>query len=158
MYRPVWSAAILAELEYHEARKLARRQAMDQTTALARATRLVSRMRSAFDDAEVTGWEPLEGTYGLPDPDDEHVVAGAGAIVTSNLRHFPRDKVPDTIDVLAPAKFAVNTVVLNAHAARCAVAQIAARSGQYGCQLSIDEVLDLLGARYGMSEAVEHLR
>lgn len=46
-------------------------------------------MRIVFDDAEARGWEGLEGTYGLPDPDDEHVVAaavvaGAGAIVTHN--------------------------------------------------------------------------
>lgn len=48
MHRPAWSAAILEELEYHEARKL-----IDRGT----------------EGAEVTGWEPLEGTYDLPDPD-----------------------------------------------------------------------------------------
>lgn len=44
-------------------------------------------------------WEGLEGTYGLPDPDDEHVVAaavvaGGGAIITHNLRHFSLAKLP----------------------------------------------------------------
>lgn len=96
MYRPVWSAAILEELEYHETAKLiGRGEATDE--AAQRALRLVTQMRAAFEDAEVQGWEALEGTYGLPDPDDEHVVAaavvaGAGAIITHNLRHFPPDQ------------------------------------------------------------------
>jgi hypothetical protein len=39
--------------------------------------------------------EALEGTYGLPGPDDEPVVAAtviaaADEIVIHNLRHFPR--------------------------------------------------------------------
>ena len=73
-----------------------------------RADRLLNNMRVYFDDALVVGWEPLEGTYGLPDIDDEHVVAaavvgGAGAIVTDNLKHFPSDQVPQNIQVLAAA-------------------------------------------------------
>jgi hypothetical protein len=68
LYRPVWSSAILAELEYEEAAKWVRRGA-DKHEAACRASRLISRMRTAFDDAEVSGWEALDGTYGLPDPD-----------------------------------------------------------------------------------------
>lgn len=36
---------------------------------------LIDRMRCAFDDALVTGWEPLYESFGLTDTDDEHVVA-----------------------------------------------------------------------------------
>lgn len=91
LYRPLWSEAILEELEYHEQRKLLRSVSADEATS--RATTLVRTMRTAFTDALVTGWEGLDGTYGLPDPDDEHVVAaavvgGAGAIVTENRRTF----------------------------------------------------------------------
>lgn len=98
LYRPVWSSAILAELEEHEARKLVRRGSGQSDAAVA-AGHLVSQMTSAFDDACVQGWEPLEGTYGLPDPDDEHVVAaavvgGAGAIITVNLKDLPADRMP----------------------------------------------------------------
>lgn len=93
LYRPVWSSAILEELEYEEAVKLVAR-GQDEATANGHAIRLVSQMRTAFADAETSGWEALEGTYGLPDSNDEHVVAaaftaGAGVIVTHNLKDFP---------------------------------------------------------------------
>jgi hypothetical protein len=56
MYQPVWSAAILEELEHHEAAKLIRRGEHSESAA-ARARCLVEQMRSAFDDAEIQGWE-----------------------------------------------------------------------------------------------------
>ncbi|MDW4571972.1 PIN domain-containing protein [Microbacterium sp. M3] len=95
-YRPTWSSAILEELEYHEEAKLAKR-GIPVAEAAGRAATLIAAMRREFADAEVEGWEPLEGTFGLPDQDDEHVVAaavitGAGAIVTENLKDFPADR------------------------------------------------------------------
>jgi hypothetical protein len=100
LYRPLWSEAILEELHRHEQHKLIERET-EEDAALAQADRLVQNMRVHFDDALVTGWEPLEGTFGLPDVDDEHVLAaavlgGAGAIVTDNLRSFPTDLIPAT--------------------------------------------------------------
>lgn len=99
LYRPLWSEAILEELHEHEERKLAGRGAPEDK-ALARAEHLIDRLRSAFDDALVTGWEALEGSFSLPDPDDEHVVAaafvgGAAVIVTDNLKHFPTENLPE---------------------------------------------------------------
>src|SRR5271166_3117720 len=96
MYRPLWSTAILEELEYHHARKLVR-HGVSEAAAAQRARHLIERMCLVFGDAVVVDWESLEGSFGLPDPDDEHVVAaavvgGAGAIVTHNLRDFPRAK------------------------------------------------------------------
>ena len=81
IYRPLWSERILEELGYNE------------------ESRLIDQMRNAFDDSCVAGWEPLGGNFGLPDPDDEHLVAaahmaGAGAIVTSNVRDFPATSCP----------------------------------------------------------------
>jgi len=61
IYRPVWSAAILEELEYHEEHKLAQR-GTSPGEARSRAVRLIAAMRAAFDDAEARGWEPLEGS------------------------------------------------------------------------------------------------
>ena len=71
----------------------------DPSEALHKADFLIEQMRTAFDDALVTGWEGLDGAYGLPDPDDEHVLAAAvvgnaGAIVTDNLKDFPAALLP----------------------------------------------------------------
>ncbi|MEN2745008.1 hypothetical protein [Sinomonas halotolerans] len=46
---------------------------MEREQARNRARRLVLRMEDSFQDAIVTGWEPLEGSFNLPDPNDEHV-------------------------------------------------------------------------------------
>lgn len=101
LYRPLWSDAILEELFLHEQYKLLDRGS-EPGAALAAADHLLGNMRAAFDDAVVTGWEPLDGSFGLPDPDDEHVVAaavvgGAGVIVTDNLKHFPVALVPQLL-------------------------------------------------------------
>ncbi len=51
-------------------------------------------MNSALPEADVQGWEARMGGLTLPDPDDCHVLAaalaaGAGTILTMNLRDFP---------------------------------------------------------------------
>ncbi len=53
-------------------------------------------MDQEFEEALVTGYEPLIDTLLLPDPNDRHVLAAAlkceaEVIVTENLRHFPAD-------------------------------------------------------------------
>lgn len=103
LYRPLWSDAILEELQEHETLKLVKR-GVPWPDAERRAHHLMEQMRRAFDDALVSGWEPLDGSFSLPDPKDEHVVAAAvigsaGVIVTDNLKHFPRAKLPEHIDV-----------------------------------------------------------
>lgn len=125
------SATILAELEYHEARKQIRRGTSPEQ-ARRRAVSLIAAMRTAIDDAEAGGWEPLEGSHGLPDPDDEHVlaaavVAGTTVTVTHNLKDFPRECVPEPIDVQSPVTLAYNTVCLGPTAAVRAIQAIAAR-------------------------------
>ena len=51
-------------------------------------------MNDAVPDCLVAGYEGIESTLELPDPDDRHVLAaaikcGAGTIVTYNLKDFP---------------------------------------------------------------------
>ncbi|MGR6317476.1 PIN domain-containing protein [Micromonospora soli] len=117
MYRPVWSGVVLEELEYEQAAKLVA-QGREVAEAARWARYLIEQMRRHFDDAEVHGWEGLEGTYGLPDPDDEHlvaaaVVANAGAIITLNVRDLPAIKIPAGLQVLSPQEFAANIVSLD---------------------------------------------
>lgn len=163
LYRPLWSEAILEELEYEERRKLVHRRGVPESVAVARAVNLVTQMRLFFSDALVVGWEGLEGTYGLPDPDDEHVVAaavvgGAGAIVTYNCRDFPRARVPADLQVLEPAEFLLNTVSVDPVRAMRAVSEIAGRSGQGGPARTTDWVLDELARRYDLPAVVSLIR
>ncbi len=163
LYRPVWSSAILEELQNYEAKKLVDRLGLDPSVAAQRASRLIATMRTAFDDSEAQGWEALDGTYGLPDLDDEHVVAaavvaGAGVIVTHNAKDFPRDRVPEEIEIQPPAEFAYNTVSLNPVVGRRAVEVIAARSGRRGRVLTVDDILETLERRYDFVDAAAVLR
>ena len=131
LYRPLWSDAILEELHEHETLKLVKR-GVPWPDAERRAHHLLEQMRRAFDDALVGGWEPLDGSFGLPDPNDEHVVAaavmgGASVIVTDNLKHFPRAKVPEHIDGQTGRDFAAHTVSVDPERAARALTEIATR-------------------------------
>ncbi|WP_327149162.1 PIN domain-containing protein [Nocardia sp. NBC_01329] len=161
LYRPLWSNAILEELETHEAIKLSQRCEVDPEESAARAKRLTRQMQAAFDDALVEGWEPHEGTFGLQDPDDEHVLAaalvgGAGAIVTDNVRHFPASAVPKHIQIIKPAQFAADTVAVSPETALRAIEAIVSR--RRNPPLTVDKVLDSLIVVYGMHAAVDLLR
>lgn len=68
-------------------------------------------MDRAVPDCLVTGYEGLIEQVELPDPDDRHVLAAAircqaSAIVTYNLRDFPKDHlIPYGIEPLHPDDF-----------------------------------------------------
>lgn len=160
LYRPLWSDAILEELHEHEALKLIKRGA-SHADALTRTRHLIDRMGSAFDDALVTGWEALDGSFGLPDRDDEHVVAaalvgGAGVIVTDNPKHFPADQLPQHIDVQTARQFAANTVSVDPARAARALIEISRR--RRNPRHTPEELLDLLVSRYGMSDVADLVR
>jgi len=118
-------------------------------------------MTTAFDDAVVENWEPYDGTFNLPDPDDEHVAAaalvgGAGAIVTNNGKNFPIAKVPADIKVVSPAEFAADTVSVSPDVALRAVQTTASRFSEP--PLTTEEILSQLIQRYQMTEAAELIR
>jgi len=160
LYRPLWSEAILAELHHHEAKKLLRR-GMSNAQAQMQAEHLTRQMRRHFADAIVTGWEPLEGSYGLPDPDDEHVLAaavmgGAGALVTENSKHFPAQQIPRYVHVLSAAEFARDTISVNPARAVQALEEMSRR--RTNPTQTPNQLVDLLEVRYEMGEAADLLR
>lgn len=96
------------------------------------------------------------GTYGLPDVDDEHVVAaavvgGADVTVSDNLRHFPVDLVPHNIQVLNGRDFAVNTADVDPERAARAICEMSARRSDQ----TPHEIVALLAIRYGMDQVAE---
>jgi PIN domain len=160
IYRPLWSTTILEELEATEIEKLENKGVSSEHAQL-RALRLIANMRHAFDDSEIPepSYAPLEGSFGLPDPDDEHVVAaaivgGAGVIVTENIKHFPADRLPYGITVIDPNDFLFDAVQIDLLAAARGIQRIAQRSGRLGPQLTFDDVLQELKSRYGMDDSV----
>ena len=70
-----------------------------------------SDMNDAVPDCLVTGFEALEQTLVLPDPNDRHVlaaaiVAGADVIVTFNTADFPADTLkPHHLETVHPDEF-----------------------------------------------------
>lgn len=77
------------------------------------------RMCAVVLDCIVGGYESLELAIRLPDPDDRHVVAaamkaGAGIIVTFNLRDFPPDELArHALSAIHPDDFALELLERN---------------------------------------------
>lgn len=158
LYRPLWSEAILEELHRHEQSKLIDRGKDEPAVALKKADTLLANMRGTFDDALVTGWEPLDGSFGLPDVDDEHVLAaavvgGAGAIVTDNLKHFPSTLIPSDIQVLRGSEFAANTADVDPERAARALCEISARRTK--TKQTPQELVYLMVERYQMHDVAD---
>jgi predicted nucleic acid-binding protein len=109
-YRPLWSHDILAEL---------RKSLLARGFTEDKIDYLISEMRRAFEDAEVTGYEALIPAMNTPDPDDRHVLAAAvrseaAAIVTDNVTDFPEESVgPYDIETLTPDDFLLNQLDLH---------------------------------------------
>lgn len=86
LYRPRWSAPILDEVERYVAERIG-----DASKAKLRR----SAIEQAFEEANVSGFEPLIQGLELPDPKDVHVLAcaiqtRAAIIVSDNLKDFPQ--------------------------------------------------------------------
>lgn len=106
-YRPLWSTDILDELETN----LADRIGEDK------ASRVVGLMREHFEDALVTGYEPLVGAM-TNDAKDRHVLAAAvranaAAIVTFNTDDFPAASTePFALEVIDTDSFLLDQLSL----------------------------------------------
>ena len=97
-----------------------------------RVYRTAKRMNEAMPNALVSGFENIEATLELPDPDDRHVLAaaiqaGADVIVTKNLRDFPSQVLAHyDIQVMHPDKFVHELLQLEPEAAIVAIQNLQA--------------------------------
>jgi hypothetical protein len=128
---------------------------------LARSRQL---LEEAIPDGRVSGYESLiEGLTELPDLDDRHVLAaaircGAQAIVTFNLKDFPR-KVLARYDMEAqhPDAFVLNLIDLDAAAVAQVIQEQAA--ALKNPRKTVAELLDVLRQQglVGSVESLQHL-
>jgi predicted nucleic acid-binding protein len=113
LYRALWSLDILAEVE----RTLVIRLRIPE----GKVQSLIAQMRRAFPDSEIAGYDALIESM-ANDLKDRHVVAaaqvaGAGVIVTRNIRHFPPPALePLEIAVQHPDDFLVDLFDHNSRA------------------------------------------
>jgi len=159
-YRPVWNDIILTEVAYRE-RERHREFGLSQTKANQMAAALVAQMTKAFDDSLVDGWQQLEGTFGLPDPNDEHVLATAvtapaSAIVTTNLVHFPEHALPVGIQAVSPADFTARIARTMPGQATAALMQMSTRLAKP--RMTPIELLDYFDSHYQMNQTTMLLR
>jgi hypothetical protein len=154
LFRARWTDQILDEVEQHV---LASFPDISQEK-FAHIRRL---MNQHVMDALVTGYDLLIPGMTLPDPDDRHVlaaaiVAGAGAIVTYNLKDFPVDVLaPHGIEAQHPDDFITHLLDLDA-AAVCAAVQ-RHRASMKNPPKTVEEYLDTL-LRMQLPKTVAALR
>lgn len=109
LYTVCWSASILKEVD-RNLRKLG--------LSAEQAQSLLTRMKAAFPDAAVVGYDALIDAL-KNNPKDRHVLAAAIAgraevIVTSNLRHFNKEALaPLEIQAVSPDDFLMSLFTQN---------------------------------------------
>jgi PIN domain len=117
-------------------------------------------MNQSVMDCLVIGYEQLIPSLVLPDPQDRHVLAAAivsrsDAIVTTNLKHFPPDKLaPFNIESIHPDEFIFNQFGLNQAKVITAVGRI--RSRLRNPAIAAEEYLTKL-LELGLSKTVSAL-
>lgn len=120
LLRVAEAGLVRASMSVHILDELERVLVRDFDVPAERAARLRSAVERTFDDSVIPKerYEDLVGLAGLPDADDEHVLAaarsvGAQVIVTMNLKDFPADRVaPFEIEILHPDDFLLDLVDL----------------------------------------------
>jgi predicted nucleic acid-binding protein len=126
-YTPKWSPHIIEELRRTFQGRFGRLKA--------ETDRRIEAMNTAFPDAMVTGYENLIGSM-TNDPKDRHVLAtavkcGAHAIVSDNIKHFPRESLgPYNLECLTANDFLKHQYHLNPDAFIDVLVEQARATGQ----------------------------
>ena len=163
VYRPLWGSGVLDELA-RTLRKLRERREAAEDATDAYVGRLTQQKPQSFPDALVEGWERIEDSIELPDPDDRHVVAAAvigraDVIVTDNTKDFPADRLPSPLFTQILDEFLLDSLDLYPAAVISAVGTVAERTGRTGPRLKPMDVADFLAgaAAPGFGAAVGRL-
>jgi len=154
LYRARWTEAIHDEWVGHllENRPDLKREQILRTRDL---------MNVNVPGSLVTGYEEIIPTVSLPDPDDRHVLAaairaGAGVIVTFNLRDFPAEALrPHHITARHPDDFLATQ--FDAEPDAICLAARRQRAGLKNPPKTVDEYLSTLEAQ-GLPQTVARLR
>lgn len=118
-------------------------------------------MNAHVRDCLVTGFEGLIEAVKLPDPDDRHVLAaairsGAGVIVTSNLKDFPKEELGKYgIEAQHPDDFVMHLIDL-APSVVCSAAK-KQRESLKNPPLTVEQFLTSF-ERQGLAQMVAALR
>jgi predicted nucleic acid-binding protein len=155
LYRPLWTADILAELQ----RNLGvRRGPGSERERQVQVARLIGEMTRAFEDALVTGYEPLIEKM-TNDPKDRHVLAaavrgGAAAVVTFNLDDFPESSTgPLEIEAVSPDDFLLNQLDLDPTRVVAVLRRLVA--GNRRAPTTLGDLCDSLGRHHAPGFAAE---
>jgi predicted nucleic acid-binding protein len=158
-FRVRWSEPILDET-VRAITKILQKKGLDDASS--RASKAVSNMKSAFEDAMVTDFDKLKCVCeGLPDPGDAHVIAAAlktqaAVIVSENLKDFPNPIIaPLNLEVLNADVFIADTIALDYGRAVAAIRRM--RERFKAPALTADVLLNKMDAD-GLVETVDVLK
>jgi predicted nucleic acid-binding protein len=153
-YRPLWSDRILDEVRVAVER-------IHPNLDPARIQKRIDAMKSAFEDAMVTGWEATCAGLDLPDPNDRHVLAaamtgGGQSLVTFNLKDFPEEKLILTgVEAVHPDEFLLDQLDMHPGLALQVLREQSADTKHP--PLDLQAVLNLL-ERCGVPQFVDQVR
>jgi predicted nucleic acid-binding protein len=140
LFRPLWSASILEEME--------RNLVSNGVCSPDQAARLRTNLNAVFPDAEVTDYEDVIDEM-QNHPKDRHVlaaavVAEAEIVVTSNIKDFPTSACDAVgVRILHPDDFLLRALELRSDVMDV-VAGVAARFGRQGRPSTHDELVSRL--------------
>jgi predicted nucleic acid-binding protein len=153
LFKPLWSDLILEEVSrtlVHNGKK-----------TVESAAAFVVKMNQAFPDSRVSNFQHAIESGLCRDPDDEHVLAAArasnaGALVTFNLKDFPKNLFEDYgIELVHPDDFLLNLFDLDMGASLQALGGLL---GYYKLPPRNSDELCVRLNNAGVAEFADHVR
>ncbi|QPK94692.1 PIN domain-containing protein [Actinomyces sp. zg-332] len=156
IYKPVWSNEILEELERTLLVKL--EVGEGQIKYLFEQFKIFF-PDSCYDLSLYSQTKPV----GLKDKNDEHVirlalVSGSETIVTENLQDFPKEKLPEDIEVINSKEFLLNQLDLEPKEFFKALENVSYRQQKRGKNLSVLDILQILEEKHNCKGIIKEVK